>query len=1056
MGALYWGWLRVQEVRPAIARTENIERQVRALAQDVVDAAAAQRAFLLGAKPQVLQPYQELKGLFAAKVQALRALMTDPSAKAKLATLEPAFAAAIREMDREVALVQGGQFDAAKDQALTSAAQRHLDEFQRLSGDVIEIEQQLLESRRAEVERKLGHVLAILLSGGSAVIVLLLLLALRAVRRLGQPIDALLVSIGAMDAGQLDRRVKIGARDEVGRIGLAFNAMADRLREAVASRDSALGDLQRLDAEQKAILNSPLFGIAKVRDHTIQWASPGLERVLGYGPGELNGMPTRTGYPGDGARAHAGAQDYPVVGAGGLYRGEHPMVRKDGRRIWVELSGQGLDASSGQSLWLFVDCTARKSAEQALRSSKAFLERTGALAGVGGWEVDIASGEITWSDQTCRIHDVEPGYRPSLDQAVAFYAPEARPQIEQAVRTGIELGQPWDLELPLISAKGRPFWARAVGAAEFDSGKLARLVGAFQDITERRAMQQALAESHELLRVTLESIGDAVITTDASGIVTWLNPVAERMTGWLVGEACGKPSTQVFRIVNEATRDTAPDPVASCLEMRETVGLANHTVLISRDAAEYAIEDSAAPIRAANGTVLGAVLVFHDVSQQRKLSREITHRATHDALTGIANRTEFEARLNRLLERSRDDSSMHALMYIDLDQFKLVNDACGHAVGDQLLKQISAVLQRNVRGRDTVARLGGDEFGLILEHCDTTQAQRVAQSICDQMEEFRFLHDGRRFRVGTSIGLVPMDARWHSIAALLQAADSACYAAKEEGRNRVHVWFDTDSAMQTRKGEIQWASRLEQALDDSSFELYAQRIEPTDGSIYGLHCEVLLRLLDADGSVIAPNAFLPAAERFHLASRIDRWVLRRVFDWMRSLGDAEAEVEMISVNLSGQSIGDRTFHQYVERMVRSADFDVRRICLEITETAAITNLQDAKSFIDSVRVLGVRIALDDFGAGASSFGYLKTLPVDYLKIDGQFIRQLLKDPLDSAAVRCFREVARVVGVKSIAEYVEDQGIRDALQEIGVDLVQGYLIHRPEPLSQLISREIEQL
>ncbi len=390
------------------------------------------------------------------------------------------------------------------------------------------------------------------------------------------------------------------------------------------------------------------------------------------------------------------------------------------------------------------------------------------------------------------------------------------------------------------------------------------------------------------------------------------------------------------------------------------------------------------------------------------------------------------------------------MMYIDLDQFKLVNDACGHAVGDELLQQVSKLLTAAVRDRDTLARLGGDEFGVILEHCTAEQAQRVAQQICDRMDDFRFIHDARRFRIGTSIGLVPVDRRWASTEAILQAADTSCYAAKEAGRNRVHAWFDTDLAMRARHGEMQWTTRIEHALDEDRFVLHAQRIQPLVGESAGIHAEVLLRMLDADGSLIAPGAFLPAAERFHLASRIDRWVLRHCVAWLQSLA-APQQIASLSVNLSGQSVGDRSFHRGALELLAQAGAGIcHRLCLEITETAAVTNLADAALFIEQVRAVGVRVALDDFGAGASSFGYLKTMPVDFLKIDGQFIRDLITDPLDEAAVRCFADVARVVGMQTVAECVDKPEVLARLRVIGIDFAQGFLIHRPEPIDRLLA------
>ncbi|MDQ1835441.1 PAS domain-containing protein [Massilia scottii] len=884
-------------------------------------------------------------------------------------------------------------------------------------------------------------------------------------------------------------------------------------------------------------------------------------------------------HPEDMARSSALLQNH-FTGNTPYYECESRMRHRDGHWVWVLDRGKVLTRTAGgQPEWMFgthLDITARKAQEERLRKSEELLNRTGALAQVGGWEVDIANGSIRWSEQTCRIHGVEADYQPQLGEAINFYAPEARHIIEAAVAQAMADGTDWDLELPFIQKGGRRIWVRAVGNAEFEGGKPVRLFGAFQDITRRvqdrlaleaaqqrvtlatetagigvwelnlqtgiltwdalmyglyglpegsgtdgyalwarhlhpadrsraelefnsslesgadfrsefrviwsdgsvhflraagtvtpdaagkarhivgvnwdvtplRELANQLAEQHELLRVTLQSIGDAVITTDARSQVTWLNPVAERMTGWLSGEALGRPLIQVFHIVNEETRHPTENPVAACLAQGKIVGLANNTVLISRNGDEFGIEDSAAPIRNRSGDVLGVVLVFHDVTEQRRLSGEMSYRATHDALTGLVNRAEFETRLRRTLDKAHEERSEHALLYIDLDQFKLVNDACGHSVGDQLLQQVAKLLREAVRARDTLARLGGDEFAVILEHCPSDQAQRVAQQICDRMEDFRFLHDDRRFRIGTSIGLVPVDHRWASTAAAMQAADTSCYAAKEAGRNRVHAWFDTDQAMRARHGEMQWASRLEQALDEDRFVLYGQRIETLCEGSTGLHAEVLIRLLDSDGSLIQPGAFLPAAERFHMATRIDRWVLKRAVQQILAMPDVSA-LDTLCINLSGQSVGDRAFHRHaIDALTEAGSAVCRRICLEITETAAVTNMADAANFIEQVRALGSRVALDDFGAGASSFGYLKTLKVDLLKIDGSFIRDVIDDPLDAAAVRCFVDVARVVGGKTVAEFVDRAEVLAYVSEIGIDYAQGFLLHRPEPIENL--------
>jgi diguanylate cyclase (GGDEF)-like protein len=472
-------------------------------------------------------------------------------------------------------------------------------------------------------------------------------------------------------------------------------------------------------------------------------------------------------------------------------------------------------------------------------------------------------------------------------------------------------------------------------------------------------------------------------------------------------------------------------------------------ILVARAEQRFAVEDLASPIRGDSGDIRGVVLVFHDVTEQRRVSTEMSYRATHDALTGLLNRSEFEVRMRFLLHKAHTDGTHGSMLFIDLDQFKLVNDACGHSAGDRLLVQVGRLLGDVVRSSDTVARLGGDEFAIILEGCMPDQAQSVAQEICDMLENYRFDYDGQRFRVGASIGLVPVDARWPAIAKIMQAADDSCYAAKEAGRNRVHPWSDSDRAMRDRHSEMQWAARLTRALDENHFELFAQRLYPLQLAEGGIHAEILLRLRESNGSLSLPGIFIPAAERFHLATRIDRWVLRRAIDWMSSapLG----AIEMLCVNLSGQSVGDRAFHRWAIGVLEEAGPSIcHLLCLEITETAAITNLADASMFIHQLRQVGVRVALDDFGAGASSFGYLKTMPVDFLKIDGQFVRDLVTDRLDQAAVRCFVDVASLLGIKTVAEYVDHPDVLRTLRAMGVDMAQGFLIHKPAPLAELLT------
>jgi diguanylate cyclase (GGDEF)-like protein len=434
------------------------------------------------------------------------------------------------------------------------------------------------------------------------------------------------------------------------------------------------------------------------------------------------------------------------------------------------------------------------------------------------------------------------------------------------------------------------------------------------------------------------------------------------------------------------------------------------------------------------------------VGDLSRAAEEAQHRASHDPLTGLLNRASFGLCLKKALNAAATDSNEPAaLLCIDLDHFKLVNDTCGHAAGDLLLQQITDMLRRAVRKGDAVARLGGDEFAILLNACTLPTAQRLAEGICATFDNFRFVHGDHRMKVGTSIGLVAVDGRWAETATLMQAADACCYSAKQAGRNRVVVLSENETEILERTGDSQWAARIEQALDGDKFVLFGQRIAALRAGDTDAKLELLLRMIDIDGSLISPGAFLPSAERYHLMGRVDRWVVCHAIDWLSGLL-ASGAAPSVAINLSGQSVSDRSFQRWaVERFAAAGAAVCARVVLEITETAAITNLADAAHFMGQARALGMRTALDDFGAGSSSFGYLKQLPLDYLKIDGQFVRDVLTDPLDAAAVRCFVDVARVVGLQTVAEFVESEDVLRHLSEMGVDMVQGFHIHRPAPL-----------
>lgn len=563
------------------------------------------------------------------------------------------------------------------------------------------------------------------------------------------------------------------------------------------------------------------------------------------------------------------------------------------------------------------------------------------------------------------------------------------------------------------------------------------------EMARRDRAEEILRDREAWLRVVLQSIADAVITTDAEAKITSMNPAAEVLTGWPLAQAMGRPIQLVMDLVHEDTIRAAPNPVVAAMQERRATGMLDDAVLLRRDGTSIAVEDTAAPIFDDRGRLVGGVIVFHDVTEKRRLVREMAERATHDPLTGLFNRFEFDIQLGRALDSAKTHGHEHCLLYIDLDHFKVVNDTSGHSVGDRLLREVVGLLQASVRASDLIARLGGDEFGVLLPHCGLDAGQRVAEAIHQRLEEFRFENEGRRFRIGASIGLALIDGHWRDCEVLMQAADTACYAAKESGGHQTHLWHEEGGAADVR-GRMVWVQRITDALEDHRFELHLQRVETLREDRGPVHVEALLRLRDDDGLLIAPGEFLPAAERFNLVTAIDRWVLGQV---VLALRQEPGALVQVAVNFSGQSIGDRAFRDEVLGLLREAGpSTAKRLCIEITETAAVSHLGEAARFMGHLREIGVEVALDDFGAGSSSFGYLRHLPIDWLKIDGQFVEGLPSDRLGATAVRCFVEAAHVVGARSIAERVENAEALQTLRLLGVDRVQGYHLHRPEPWS----------
>ena len=594
-------------------------------------------------------------------------------------------------------------------------------------------------------------------------------------------------------------------------------------------------------------------------------------------------------------------------------------------------------------------------------------------------------------------------------------------------------------------------WMKSRAKCVLDkNGRLIRLLGVEVDITERKLYEDALFREKESAQITLQSIGDGVITTDARCNVEYVNPVAEELTGWKVDDASGRPIDEIFRGFHEETCEPLENPLAVSIRRDRAIKSVRPTLLIRRDGNELYIESTASPIRDGKGTVSGGVLVFHDVSESRDLNRRLSYHASHDILTGLVNRAEFENRVERALKSARARETSYALLYLDLDQFKIVNDSCGHSAGDALLGQLGTLLKSKIRWRDTLARLGGDEFGVLLESCSLDEAMNTAETLRMAIGEYKFVWEERTFRLGVSIGVVPITADNEDVAALLTAADSACAAAKEAGRNRIHSFQENDIDLMRRRREMQWAARINNALEENRFELFRQTIQPLQVEEDGAHYEILLRMRDENGGIISPGLFIEAAERYGITPSIDRWVIRSAFRWLVSEADERERLSLCSINLSGQSLGDEKFLPFVVDQFQMSGIDATKICFEITETAAIASYSQANRFINALKELGCMFALDDFGTGLSSFGYLKHFPVDFLKIDGSFVKEILHDPIDREMVRSINEIGHLTGKRTIAEFAENEEIITMLRGMGIDYAQGYGVSEPKRVTRAVA------
>ncbi len=627
---------------------------------------------------------------------------------------------------------------------------------------------------------------------------------------------------------------------------------------------------------------------------------------------------------------------------------------------------------------------------------------------------------------------VKPAYRALFKKTIAKrLAGEAAPQ---------------RIEIQLINGNQTGLWVEAQSSNIEYRGQRAILTVA-RDVSHRKSLEVSLSRSKRQAQYTLESISEGVITTDNDGRIDYMNLAAETLIGSNRDDVAGHRVGELFTLVDDADRRPLGDPVERCLAMRRRVNMGRRAVLVTTDGEiEHSVEITASPVRGPGNSISGTVVVFHDVSELRGLTRKMSYQATHDLLTGLVNRREFERRMDEAMDSAHAEEAVHMLFYMDLDRFKAVNDTCGHLAGDNMLREVAALIKEEVRDSDFVGRLGGDEFGALLIGCPIEKARQIATDICNAVADYRFVWKDKIFNIGISIGLVEISHASGTLQDVMSAADSACYMAKQQGRGQVHIYSARDEAIARERGDIQWLRQLQTALHEDGFELAVQPIIAMSAKAEsGPSVEVLIRLTDAGGHSSTSAEFLRPAERYQMMPQIDRWVINAT---LSAIAGGEIKLSArrsCAINLSSQTLGDEAFLGFVVDSLDRSGVAPSAICFEVTESAILSNVQHAQRFIEVLHGIGCEFSLDDFGSGLGSFSSLKHLPIDYLKIDGTYTRNLQTDLVNQEMVSAMIKLARTMQFRIVAEQVEHQEDFDWLRDIGVDFVQGYFIEAPSRL-----------
>ncbi len=808
------------------------------------------------------------------------------------------------------------------------------------------------------------------------------------------------------------------------------------------------------DAMQK----SP-FGMALLDTHGVCFSvNRALCELLDYAPDELIGLRSADITVGESPDAVDDRFARLARGEIAEFSLEKQFRKKDGSPVWVFVAVSLVrDETSGRALYLIAqmnDIEARRRTEQELELSESRWNFALESAGQGVWDYDYRRRDTFYSPMWSRMLGYEPGELSCEGDAwLALIHPHDLPHLlREEHRHLVGETEQFECEFRMRHKDGGWLWIldRGKVIARDANGRPQRMIGTHTDITENRRLTEALQNEKERLRITLHSIGDGVICTDAQGLVTFINPIAEGLTGWSASLALGRPCSSVFQVVRDDD-EVAPCPITRTLASRERIADKDGIILIGRTGARIDVEASASPVCKANGELLGAVLVFQDVTRSRTLQKELAQLATHDALTGLRNRSAFEHTLTEYCNDAAGEDAVHALCFLDLDRFKIINDTAGHAAGDALLREVGRLIREQMRRHDVVARLGGDEFGVLLVDCDIDDARTIAERLIEKIGRIRFSWAGRVYEVGASVGIARLDAETPLAADVMSRADVACYAAKAAGRNRVSVYHVSEGDARRHHAELHTAAGIRAALDTDRFEIYAQEIRDLrpSGHLHR-HAELLVRMIDDDGRLLPPGAFIPAAERYGLMGSIDRWMIRRVLHHLDRAILAVPRLAL-SINLSANSLDDPGLLAFLAEALESSALPPHRLRFEITETSLINNITHAGRLVEDLRAAGYAIMLDDFGAGLSSFAYLEQFPADYIKIDGSFVRKLTGNPVDRAIVESINDIGHKIGAVTIAEFVEDETTLTELARIGVDMAQGYHIARPEPLADLLAR-----